>query len=154
MHKLAVIATVAMLGSVALGQASYTSFPVLTANGVAVAGANVALCSSLPTATTPCGGSSVLQTYSDITLATACTLNPLILGPTYGIGCTNPGLADGFGMVRLYISSSSGSPAGYVYYQAYGQGILVTDVEPLMFPGTGTGGGILVVPILKSNSMS
>ena len=142
MHKLAVVATVAMFSSVALGQASYTSFPVLTANGVAVAGANVALCSSLPTATTPCGGSSILQTYSDITLATACTLNPLILGPTYGLGCTNPGLADGFGMVRLYISSSSGSPAGYVYYQAYGQGILVTDVEPLMFPGTGTGGGI------------
>ncbi|MGA9777386.1 MAG: hypothetical protein WBS33_03850 [Verrucomicrobiia bacterium] len=125
-----------LCASFALGQGSYQAFPVVTANGLAIAGANVALCSTtLPTTATPCGGSTLEATYTDITLGTACALSPTILGPTYGIGCTNPGMADGLGMVRLYATAN---PNGTVYhYQTYGQGILVPDVEPIFFPGWG-----------------
>ena len=125
-----------LCASFALGQGSYQAFPVVTANGLAIAGANVALCSTtLPTTATPCGGSTLEATYTDITLGTACALSPTILGPTYGIGCTNPGMADGLGMVRLYATAN---PNGTVYhYQTYGQGILVPDVEPIFFPGCG-----------------
>jgi hypothetical protein len=129
-----------LCASFAVAQGSYVAFPVQTANGVAVAGANVALCSTTqPTTVTPCGGSSVQQTYATIS-GTACTLNPTILGPTYGTGCTNPGMADGFGMVRWY-ASPNGSTSTY-YYQAYGAGILVPDVEPVFFPGGATSGGV------------
>ena len=141
MRKLLLIPALALLSALGWAQGSYMAFPVQTATGVAIAGANIALCSTKPTTTTPCGGSTLLQTYSDITLATACTLNPTLPGPTSGAGCTNPSQADGFGMARLYVSSSSGSPPGYVYYQAFGQGIVVPDVEPIMFPGTGTSTG-------------
>ena len=61
---------------------------------------------ALPTTATPCGGSTLEATYTDITLGTACALSPTILGPTYGIGCTNPGMADGLGMVRLYATAN------------------------------------------------
>ena len=131
----------ALLGpSLAAAQGSYVSFPVQSANGIAIAGANVALCGTTqPTTVTACGGSALQQTYTDITLATPCTLNPTVLGPTYGTGCTNPSMADGLGIVRLYATANS-SGSTY-YYQTYGQGILVPDVEPVLFPGGGGGGG-------------
>jgi hypothetical protein len=142
MRKALLIPFLAIVSALGWAQGSYEAFPIQTATGVAIAGANIALCSGMPTQATPCGGSTLLQTYSDITLATACTLNPSLPGPTSGAGCTNPSQADGFGMARLYINSTSGSPAGFLYYQAYGQGILVPDIEPIMFPGTGGGGSI------------
>jgi hypothetical protein len=127
-----------LVASFAFGQGSYVAFPVQTATGAAIPGASVALCSTTePTTATPCGGSSLQQTYATIS-GTACTLNPAILGPTYGAGCTNPGLTDGFGMARLYASPNT--VGSTYYYQTYGQTILVPDVEPVLFPGGATGG--------------
>lgn len=128
------------LSGFAFAQGSYVSFPVQTPVGQAIPGAVIALCSTIPTTATPCGSSSLQQTYSDITLGTACSLSVSVLGPTSGPGCTNPGLTDGYGMARLYVNGTLGTPAGYFYYQAYGQGIVVPDVEAIMFPG-GSGGG-------------
>ncbi len=158
MRILAKIGLVFLLCSAALGQTpSFVSFPILTPNGVAIAGANVALCTALPTLATPCGGTSLRQTYTDISLITPCTLNASTLGPTYGTGCTNPGLADGFGVVRLYANIAGTTPVGFLYYQAYNQGIVTPDIEPIMFPGGGGGGGGSVLPngaVTFTNSIS
>lgn len=128
--------TIALLfvASLAFGQGSYYPVVVQTPLGPAIAGASVAICSSLPTTVTPCGGSSLQQTYTDITLGTACTLNPTIFGPTNGVGCSNPGITNGYGVAGIY------AVAGFRYYQVYGQGIIVADVEPVMF-NSGTGAG-------------
>jgi hypothetical protein len=149
MRKLLPLAFV-IFSTLAWGQGSYVSFPLQTPTGYAIAGASVALCTSQPTTVTPCGGSTLQQTYSSITLATRCILNQAIQGPTYGPGCTNPGLSDGSGLVRLYAPASAGSPAGYLYYQAYGQGIIVPDVEAILFPGSASGTGNVNGPVSSS----
>ena len=131
-----------LVSAAAFGQGSFVSFVIQTPQGAAIPGATVALCSSKPTTTTPCGSSTLQATFTDITLATACTLNPTIPGPTSGVGCTNPGVATGFGTVYFY------GAQGLYYYQSYGQGILVPDVEPIQFSsitGGGGGGGVTIV---------
>lgn len=125
--------TVALFSTLAIAQASYAPVVIQTPTGQAIAGASVALCTSQPTTATPCGGSSLQQTYTDITLSAACQLNPSILGPMNGSGCTNPGLTNGYGVAGIYTNS------GFTFYQAYGQGIVVTDVEPIQFGGSGGG---------------
>lgn len=138
MKIIRLLIAVAVFSGLTWGQnGSYVGFPIQTPTGEAIAGATVALCSALPTSVTPCGGSALQATYSDVTLGSACTLNPVQLGPTSGSGCTNPGLTDGYGMARLFVNRTTGSPAGFFYYQAYGQGIISPDIEPLMFPGSG-----------------
>lgn len=138
MKIIRLLIAVAVFSGLTWGQnGSYVGFPIQTPTGEAIAGATVALCSALPTSVTPCGGSTLQATYSDVTLGNACALNPVQLGPTSGSGCTNPGLTDGYGMARLFVNRTTGSPAGFFYYQAYGQGIISPDIEPLMFPGSG-----------------
>lgn len=128
--------TIALLfvASLAFGQGSYYPVVVTTPLGPAIAGASVALCSGLPTTVTPCGGSSLQATYTNVSLGTPCTLNPTVLGPMNGVGCTNPGITNGYGVAGIY------AVAGFRYYQVYGQGIIVADVEPVMF-NSGTGAG-------------
>ena len=126
----------------AWGAGSYYPLLIQTPTGNAVAGATVALCTALPTSATPCGGASLEPTYTDITLSTACTLNPIILGPSSGAGCTNPGFSNGVGVAGLFINSAAGTPPGFFYYQVYGQGILTPDIEPIRsFPAAQAAGG-------------
>lgn len=132
MRSIKILLLVLAASGLSLAQGSYVAFPVQTPLGVAIPGASVALCSSLPTTATPCGATSIQPTFTDITLGTQCAQNPATLGPLYGAGCTNPGLTDGNGMVHLYATAN---PAGVYYTQAYGQSIQVPDIEPAFFPG-------------------
>jgi hypothetical protein len=122
-----------LMPSLALGQGSLQVFAVQSPTGNAIAGATVALCSGLPTQATPCGTTSLQQTYTSITEGAECTLNPTTLGPLYGTGCTNPGLTDGQGMAHIYAAPSN----SIYYYQAYGSTIPITNIQPIYFQGTG-----------------
>jgi hypothetical protein len=124
------------LASCSWAQGSFVSITIQTPTGQAIAGASIALCASQPTTATPCGSSSLQATYTDVTLGTACTLNPTILGPTSGTGCTNPGQTNGYGVATIYATS------GFRFYQSYGQGIVVPDVEPILFPSIAGVGGL------------
>jgi hypothetical protein len=128
-----------ILSSFAFGQGSVATFTVQSPNGGVIAGASVALCSTLPNGTTPCGGAALQATFTDVTMGTPCTINPTTLGPLNGPGCTNPGVTDNFGNGQIFAAP------GIYYYQTYGYGIASTYINILLFPifsGGGGGGGV------------
>lgn len=132
------VSLVLLVSSFAFGQGSLYSGVAQTATGNALAGESVTLCTANPgTTTPPC--SSLAVTYTDITLGTQCTNNPVTLGPSSGTGCTNPGLTDGFGNYTFF------SSPGTYYRQLYGYGIVTPFVGAVILPASGTGatGGAL-----------
>lgn len=131
------------LGTLAFGQGTVATGTPTVVNGVGhpIAGAFVAICQQNPGTliATPCKevGNSLIPTYSDITLGTACTLNPTIVGPLSGAGCTNPGKTDGHGNLIAF-------GANGVFWAEVYQSTVVPVVLPLVF-SNGSGGGSNIV---------
>ena len=101
----------------------------LDGNGRPLPGATVAICSSLPNTQQGCGGSTLVQTSTTSTLSVNCTLNPATPAALNGTGCTNPGLADGFGNVLAY------AVGGGYWCQFYGSHIVGVQIFPCPFLG-------------------
>jgi hypothetical protein len=133
MQILKTLAALLLLAGMAFAQGSIITGPPVAVDplGHPLANVTVAICSALPV-TTPC--SSLVATYTDITLGHLCTgvagSQPLNneLNPTVGSGCSNPGLADNGGNIIAF-----GGP-GALYCQYYGPNI-VTTYQRCQFPG-------------------
>lgn len=119
----------------AFGQGSVSTGVPVVINGVGQPQpqALVAICTAY-SATAPCA--SLATTYTDITVAHACTGTAQPLNnqsnPSAGSGCSNPGFTDGLGNVAAFASP------GTYWCQYYGNNI-TTAVVPCIFPATGTG---------------
>lgn len=119
----------AQIGSAATGN------PVaVNSAGQPLAGVTVAVCSSYPgvSPSSLCSGGSLVPTYTDISVSTACagTLTALSnpSNPTIGSGCSNPGLTDGLGNVIVYA-------LGGIYWCEYtGPGVFGIQVQACIFP--------------------
>jgi len=96
--------------------------------------ANVAVCSAKPAGTNAPDCASYVQTYSDSTLLTACTINPSTLGPLQGVGCTNPGTTDSRGNFVIWANSQ------IAWAEIYGY-MIGTYLYPIGIGGGGGGGG-------------
>lgn len=119
------------LSSFAWGQVYSSGGPVTNTLGQPTP-AQVAVCTTKPAGTGAPDCSSYVQTYTDITLATPCTLSPTTLGPLNGTGCTNPGNTDSRGNYSIFATS------GTVFFlEFYGYGI-VPYVMPASTGATST----------------
>lgn len=109
---------------------------VFSRTGQPLAGANVAICLSNPgVSTPPCH--DLATTYTDITVGTQCVGSNAL---TYGTGCSNPGLTDGFGNYIIYAS------AGQTLWAQISGPRITTYIVPFIMPGGGSGGGGSVGP--------
>lgn len=99
---------------------------VFSRTGQPLAGANVAICLSNPgVSTPPCH--DLATTYTDITVGTQCVGSNAL---TYGTGCSNPGLTDGFGNYIIYAS------AGQTLWAQISGPRITTYVVPFEHPVT------------------
>lgn len=116
----------------AFAQGSYAAAAPITINqyGAPVPNALATLCTSNP-GTGTCA--SLVQTYTDVTLTTACSgsFQPLnnSSNPTVGSGCSNPGYGDALGNIVIY------APPGF-YWCQYSGASIKTYSQPCNFPGS------------------
>jgi hypothetical protein len=105
--------------------------------GQPLAGASVAICTQDP-GVTPIPCTHLATTYSDITLGSQCLGTGAI---TYGTGCSNPGITDGFGNYIIY------ADAGQILWAQISGPRITTYVVPFVMPGgSGSGGSGTVGP--------
>ena len=109
---------------------------VFNRQGQPLAGATVYICLSDP-GTTNIGCNDKATTFSDITVSTQCVGTNTL---TYGPGCSNPGLTDGFGNYIIY------ADAGQILWAQISGPKISTYTVPFVMPGTASGGGGAVGP--------